>query len=92
MKDFSLDKAINQMLGESRWGQRYMAISIENDWEAIMGSTIAKYTKLSLQQKKLIVSTDVAPLTNELSLNKKGIIEKINAFYKKEIVTEVVIN
>jgi hypothetical protein len=92
MKDFSLDKAINQMLGESRWGQRYMAISIENDWETIMGSTIAKYTKLRIQQKKLFVSTDVAPLKNELSLNKKGIIEKINAFYKKEIITEVVIN
>lgn len=90
MEDFSLENAMNKMLNESRWGKRFMAISIEEDWSHIMGDTIAKYTKsLTLKQGKLNVQTDIAPLKNELSLNKKSIIDKINAFYKKEIVTEV---
>jgi len=90
MDDFSLGNAMNKMLGESRWGKRFMAISLEEDWTEIMGETIGKYTaSLSLENKKLIIQTDIAPLKNELSLNKKSIIDKINAFYKKEIVTEV---
>lgn len=90
MKDFSLESAMNNMLNESRWGKRFMAISIEEDWTAIMGDTIAKYTKsLSMKNGHLTVETDIAPLKNELSLNKKSIIDKINTFYKKEIVTEV---
>lgn len=93
MEDFSLNNAMNKMLNESRWGKRFMAISIEQDWGEIMGDTIAKYTKsLSLQKQVLYIQTDIAPLKNELQLNKKSIIETINAFYKKDIVNEIVIN
>ncbi len=92
MDDFSLGNAMNKMLGESRWGKRYMAISLQEDWAEIMGDTIAKYTgSLTLENKKLSIQTDIAPLKNELSLNKKSIIDKINAFYKKEVVLEVTI-
>jgi hypothetical protein len=92
-EDFSLGNAVSKMLDESRWGKRYMAIGIQEDWKEIMGDTIAKYTKsLSLENAKLIIQTDIAPLKNELSLNKKSIIEKINAFYKKDVVTEVIIS
>ncbi len=92
MDDYSLGDAMNKMLGESRWGKRFMAISLEEDWAEIMGDTIAKYTRsLNLSDKKLSIQTDIAPLKNELSLNKKSIIDKINAFYKKELVTEVTI-
>ena len=93
MDDYSLGNAMNKMLGESRWGKRFMAISLEADWSEIMGETIAKYTRsLSLTEKKLTIQTDIAPLKNELSLNKKSIIDKINAFYKKDIVREVTIS
>lgn len=93
MDDLSLNNAMNKMLNESRWGKRFMAISIEEDWGQIMGSTIAKYTSsLSLQKQTLRIHTDIAPLKNELLLNKKSIIEKINAFYKKDIVNEIVIS
>lgn len=93
MDDFSMGNAMNKMLNESRWGKRFLAISLEEDWSEIMGETIAKYTKsLNLQNKKLDIHTDIAPLKNELSLNKKSIIDKINSFYKKEIVTEVTIS
>lgn len=92
MDDYSLGNAMNKMLGESRWGKRFMAISLQEDWGEIMGDTIAKYTNsLHLEHKKLTIQTDIAPLKNELSLNKKSIIAKINAFYKKEIVTEVTV-
>ena len=84
---------MNKMLNESRWGKRFMAISLEEDWGEIMGSTIEKYTKsLSLKNKKLHIQTDIAPLKNELQLNKKSIIEKINAFYQKDIVAEIEIS
>ena len=93
MEEFSLQDAMRKMLEESRWGKRFEAISIQQDWKEIMGQTIANYTKeLTLKNKVLHIRTDIAPLKNELSLNKKSIIETINAFYQKEIVTEIEIS
>ncbi len=93
MDDFSLQNAMNKMLNESRWGKRLDAISITEDWPKIMGNTIAQYTRsLTLHNKTLRITTDIAPLKNELSLNKKSIIETINAFYKKELVTTIEIS
>jgi predicted nucleic acid-binding Zn ribbon protein len=93
MDDFSLNKALNKTISESRWGKRFLAISIKEDWAKIMGDTIAKYTReLSLKDQCLNITTDIAPLKNELSLNKKSIIDKINAFYKKEIVKTIEIH
>lgn len=81
------------MLSKSHWDKRLKAISLKDDWEKIMGHTIHKYTKnLNLYNKKLIIQTDIAPLKNELMLNRKSIIEKVNTFYGKEIVTEVEIS
>ncbi len=93
MDEFSLQEAMKKMLDESRWGKRFEAISLQQDWKEIMGQTIANYTKeLTLKNKVLHIQTDIAPLKNELMLNKKSIIETINAFYKKEIVKAIEIS
>lgn len=93
MDEFSLQEAMKKMLDESRWGKRFEAISLQQDWKEIMGQTIANYTKeLTLKNKVLHIQTDIAPLKNELMLNKKSIIETVNAFYKKEIVKAIEIS
>ncbi len=89
-KDYSLNKAVEDMLDKTHWKKRLMGVSIKDDWEKIMGKTIAQYTtSLFLTNKKLIIRTNIAPLRNELSLNKESIIEKINTYYNREMINEI---
>jgi len=90
MKDYSLKQAVEDMLDKTHWKKRLMGVSIKDDWEKIMGKTIAQYTtSLFLTNKKLIIRTNIAPLRNELSLNKDSIIEKVNTFYQREVINEI---
>lgn len=48
------------------------AMQIEEVWEDIMGKTIARYTdKLQIIGDKLIITTSVGPLKNELIYQKE---------------------
>lgn len=47
-------------------------MQIEDIWEEIMGKTVARYTdKLQIIGDKLIITTNVAPLKNELIYQKE---------------------
>ena len=55
------------------------AVQIEEVWEEIMGTTIAKYTdKIYIFDQKLFIKTSIGPLKNELGFQKVQIIERVN--------------
>ena len=90
MKDYSLKSALDEMLNKTHWSKRLLAVSIKSHWEDIMGKAIAQNTSsLFLERKKLIIRTRIAPLRVELSMNKEAIIEKVNLYYGREIISEV---
>ena len=92
MSEFSLGDAIQEFLNHSRIKGDIQALRIEEIWEQIMGKTIARYTeRIQLFGDKLIVTTSVAPLKQELLYQKQKIIERVNEALGEKVVKEFVI-
>ena len=92
MGEFSIGDAINEFLKGSRIKGDIQAMQIEDVWEQIMGKTIARYTdKLQIIGDKLIITTHVAPLKQELIYQKEKIKQRVNEALKQRVVNEVII-
>jgi hypothetical protein len=92
MSEYSIGDAVQKFLDESRIKGSIQALQIEDAWEQIMGKTIANYTdKLQIFGDKLIITTSVAPLKQELHFQKDKIILRVNEALGKKIIREVVI-
>jgi predicted nucleic acid-binding Zn ribbon protein len=80
------------MLEESNWKERYQVTKLKQDWEQLMGKTVARYTdEMYVQDKKLFIRTNVAALKKELSFSKHLLVAKINQYFEEEVIREVVI-
>lgn len=92
MGEYSMQDAIQQFLKKSRLKTGIQAMQIEQVWEKLMGKTISKYTdKIQIINQTLFISTQVAPLKNELLYQKEQIIERVNEALGGKVITEVVI-
>lgn len=92
MAQYSIGDAIQQFLNKSRIKGDIQAMQIEDVWEQIMGKTIARYTdKLQIFGDKLIITTQVAPLKNELIYQKEKIIQRVNELLGQHVIREVII-
>jgi len=92
MGEHSLQDAIQQFLNQSRIKGNIQALQVEEIWEKIMGKTIARYTdKIQLFGDKLVVTTQVAPLKQELLYQKEKIIQRVNEALGQKVIAEVII-
>ena len=92
MGEFSIGDAIRQFLDKSRLKGDIQAMQIEDVWEAIMGKTVARYTeKLQIIGDKLIITTPVAPLRQELIYQRDKIRQRVNEALGQRVVNEVII-
>ncbi|MCC7399917.1 MAG: DUF721 domain-containing protein [Chitinophagaceae bacterium] len=90
---YSISDAIQQFLDQSRVKGDIQALQIEDAWEQIMGKTIARYTdKLQIIGDKLIITTHVAPLKNELIYQKEKIKSRVNEALGEKIISEVIVH
>jgi len=92
MGQYSIGDAIQQFLKASRIKGDIQALQIEEVWEKIMGKTIAKYTdNIKIINKTLFITTNVAPLKQELSFQKEKIKLRINEALGSNDILDVVI-
>ncbi|MFL5742221.1 MAG: DUF721 domain-containing protein [Flavisolibacter sp.] len=92
MGQYKIGDAIRQFLSQSRIKGGIQALQIEEVWEQVMGKTIARYTKnLKVIHRTLIITTDVAPLKQELSYQKEKIKLRVNEALGEKLIDEVVI-
>lgn len=92
MGQYSMQEALQQFLNSSRIKGGIQAMQIEDVWEDIMGKTIARYTdKLQIIGDKLIITTSVGPLKNELIYQKEKIKNRVNEALNARVVNEVII-
>lgn len=92
MGEFSIKQAMEQFLNQSRIKGDIQAMQIDEVWEKIMGKTIARYTdKLQIFGDKLVITTHVAPLKQELVYQKEKIIQRVNEALGQRVIREVVI-
>jgi hypothetical protein len=92
MGQYSIGDAIQQFLKSSRIKSDIQALQIEELWEKIMGKTIAKYTdNIKIINKTLFITTNIAPLKQELSFQKEKIKLRINEALGTNDIHEVII-
>ena len=92
MGEYNMRDAIQKFLRSSRLSGDMQALQVEDVWENIMGKTVAKYTdKLKIINKTLYITTNVAPLKQELSYQKETIRQRVNEALGAETITTVVI-
>ena len=92
MGAYSIGEAITLFLEKSNWKPKVHELRLKDEWEAIVGKTISKYTRnINLFNKKLTITTDVAPLKQELLLGKEQLIIRINEHFQERVVEEIVI-
>jgi len=87
-----MKEAINKMLEDSHWKYKYQVTKLKEDWELLMGKTVAKHTEnLKLKDGTLYIYTNIAPLKNELSYNKHLLIAKINQHFGEAFINDIVV-
>jgi hypothetical protein len=92
MGEYSLGDAIRKFLDESRLKGDIQALQIDDVWEHIMGKTVARYTdKLQIINDTLIVTTQVAPLKQELVYQKEKIIQRVNEVLGQKVISKLVV-
>jgi hypothetical protein len=92
MGQYNMGDAIKQFLKSSRINGDIQALQIGDVWENIMGKTVARYTeKLRIVNKTLYVTTNVAPLKQELLYQKEIIKKRVNDALGAGTIQDVVI-
>lgn len=88
----SMGDALRDYLNKSRLKPRMMEIKIQENWGQLMGKTIARYTEsIALIDGKLIITTTVGPLKQELSYSRDKILKLVNEMLEEPAVREVII-
>lgn len=92
MAQYSISDAIQKMIDQSHWKYSYQVVKLREDWELLMGKTVAKHTNdLQIQNGKLFIYTTTAPLKNELNYNKTALVQRINDHFGEEFITDVIV-
>jgi predicted nucleic acid-binding Zn ribbon protein len=92
MGSYSVGDALKLLLEKSHWKPKVVQLRMTQEWEAIVGKTISKYTRsINMFDKKLTIYTDVAPLKQELLLGKEQLIARINEYFEDKVVEEIII-
>jgi hypothetical protein len=92
MGEYSIAEALKKFLEGSRIKGSIQAMQIEDAWENIMGQTVARYTdKIQIIGDKLFITTNVAPLKQELLYQKNKIRDRVNEALGQKVVKEVII-
>ncbi|TMI97537.1 MAG: DUF721 domain-containing protein [Bacteroidetes bacterium] len=92
MSEYSMRDAIKKFLEQSNIRSGVQALQIEEVWEQIMGKTIARYTdKLRIMNDTLFITTQVAPLKQELIFQKEKIIQRVNEALGQKVINKIVV-
>ena len=92
MGEYSMNDAIKKFLEQSRIKGDIQALQIEDVWEQIMGKTIARYTdKLRIINDTLFITTQVAPLKQELIFQKEKIVQRVNEALGQKVISKIVV-
>lgn len=90
--EISIGDALKEFLNKSKLKSGVQAMQVKDAWQKIMGKTIANYTdKIEIINSTLFISTNIAPLKNELIYQKAKIIERVNEELGEKVIKEVVV-
>ena len=92
MGQYSIGDDIKLYIAQSRIKSSIQVYQIEEVWEQVMGKTIERYTeKLKIINKTLFITTNVAPLKQELIYQKEKIKLRVNEALGEKVIEDIVI-
>jgi predicted nucleic acid-binding Zn ribbon protein len=92
MGQYKMGDAIRQYLNQSRIKGDIQALQVSDIWEKVMGKTVARYTEnIKIIHRTLYVTTNVAPLKQELMYQKEKIKLRVNEALGENVIDQVVI-
>ncbi len=84
--------AIQSLLKSYQIDRKYNYANIINNWEKLMGKTVASRTgKLFIKEQKLFVEIQSASLKSDMYYSRKEIIEIVNEFVGQKVIKEVIL-
>ena len=90
--EVSLKDAIHEWLDSYHLREKVNEVQLVQNWEKLFGKTIAKYTqKIFVNNKKLYLTINSAPLRQELMYSKDKLKDRINEAIEKDFILEIVV-
>lgn len=88
----SIGDVINEYLKALKLDSKIKETRILNDWDNIVGKTIAKMTSdLYIKNRVLYVHLKSSVVRNELFMIRQGIIAKINSMAEETIIDDIIL-
>jgi hypothetical protein len=85
-----LKEVIDKFLKAYAWDGKMKEMDVVAAWPELMGIAVANRTKeIRIQHKKLFLTIDSSVMREELLLGKQIIIDRINDYAGKEIITDI---
>lgn len=92
MGSYSIGEALRLLMEKSKWKHKMTGIRLQQEWEAIVGKHIARYTgNIILRDTTLILYTEVAALKQELYFGKEQLKDRINEYFGETVVQEIIV-
>jgi hypothetical protein len=89
-KEQPLGDVIEKLMKAYRLDDKMKEYDLNDAWPELMGKAIAHRTKsIKIKIKKLLLKIDSSVMREELHAGKQVIIERVNQFMKKEVITDV---
>jgi hypothetical protein len=85
-----LGDIVTRLMKAYQLDDKLLEVEVLSKWEEMMGKAVASRTRsISIKEKKLILELDSSVMREELLFGKNIIIERINKYAEKQIVTDV---
>ncbi len=86
-----LEEAFQELLKTYRLEDKFQEKSLIHTWPDLVGNTIAsRTTSLYIKQKKLFVKVSSGPIKKELQLNKRKVLDLIEAKFGKGLIEDLI--
>jgi hypothetical protein len=90
--EVTLKEAIQKLIKTYELQGKLTENHLNNSWEQIMGKMVANYTRsLQLNNGRLVVRLNSSVLRQELSSNKTQVINRLNEYFGREVVKDLVL-
>lgn len=87
----SLSEVLKEYIEQNRLEQKLKEVDVVQNWENLLGKTIAHYTKnIYIQNRILYVEISSAVVKNELFMMRAEICRRINEDAGKNVVSKIV--
>ena len=87
----SLSEVLKEYIEQNRLDQKLKEVDVVQNWENLLGKTIARYTKnIYIRKRILFVEISSSVVKNELFMMREEICRRINENPGRDVVSKII--